>query len=120
MKPTEVTEFIDELGAGVFAQKLGAILSEAAGATILFGDKGKKATIGINLTMQRVGENDQVIVSHKLSKSIPTKRGKKGEEDLTETPFFVGKGGVLSINPPKEDAHGQFQLSTVSDGDRAS
>ena len=61
-----------------------------------------------------MGDNDQVIVSHKLSTSNPTKRGKKAEEDITDTAFFVGKGGVLTINPPKEEASGQFSLEHES------
>lgn len=58
-----------------------------------------------------MGDNDQVIVSHKLSTSNPTKRGKKFEEDITDTAFFVGKGGKLTINAPEEDDSGQFNLT---------
>lgn len=116
MPQTDVNDFIEELGAGVFKEKLAHILSEAALGTVHFGQGNKKGKVTIELTLQQIGENEQVIVSHKLSNSIPTKRGKKSEEDITETPFYVGKGGVLTINPPKEDNNGQFGLNRERDG----
>jgi hypothetical protein len=51
-----------------------------------------------------------------LSSSLPTKRGKKAEEDVTETAFFVGKGGQLTINQPAEEESGQFGLTHEIDG----
>lgn len=77
---------------------------------ILHGTGGKKAKVSLEFTFQQMGDNDQVIVSHKLSTSNPTKRGAKSETDLTDTAFFVGKGGVLTINPPKEEISGQFNF----------
>ncbi|MPW31843.1 hypothetical protein F9L16_23030 [Agarivorans sp. B2Z047] len=107
---TNVDDFISELGAGIFKEKLAHILSQSAMGTILHGDKAKKGKVSIDFTFKRVGDNDQVIISHKLSHITPTKRGKQSEEDVTETPMFVGKGGVLTINQPKEDLSGQFTL----------
>lgn len=110
---TDVNDFISELGAGAFTQKLSLILSEAALNQILHGQGNKKSKINIEFSFQQMGDNEQVIISHKLSKSLPTKRGKKGEEDTTESVFFVGKGGVMTIEPPKEEDCGQFNLQEV-------
>ena len=110
MSKTNVNDFIDELGAGVFKEKLGHVLSDAAMATVMHGIGNKKGKVCIEFTFQQIGENEQVVVSHKLSSSLPTKRGKKSEEDTTDTPMFVGKGGILTIDQPKEDDHGQFSL----------
>lgn len=102
-----------ELGAGNFAAKLAYILSEAAQSQLLYGQGNKKSKINLEFSFQQMGDNDQVIISHKLSKSLPTNRGKKSEEDTTETVFFVGKQGVMTIDPPKEDDNGQFNLQQV-------
>ena len=110
---TDTTEFLRELGAGAFEPKLAHTLSEAALATIINGQGKKKAKVNLEFTIAQVGDNDQVIVSHKIAASMPTKRGKKSEEDTTETPFFVGKGGCMTINQPKEDNSGQFALKQV-------
>ena len=114
MSETNVDEFIEELGAGVFKAKLAKILSDAALATVLYGIGNKKGKVSIEFTFQQIGENEQVVVSHKLCSSLPTKRGKKSEEDITDTPMFVGKGGVMTIGPPEEDDHGQFGLDGQS------
>lgn len=108
---TNVPEFIGECNAGMLIEKLAMALSDAALAQITHGLGSKKAKVSLEFTFQQMGDNDQVIVSHKLSTSNPTKRGKKFEEDITDTAFFVGKGGVLTINQPKEEESGQFTLS---------
>lgn len=107
---TNLNDFMGELGAGVFQAKIEHCLSEAALNTILHGTGNKKGKVTLEFTFQQIGENDQVVVSHKLVSSTPTKRGKRVEEDLTDTPMFVGKGGVLTIEPPKEGESGQFHL----------
>jgi hypothetical protein len=122
MPQTNVDDFISELGAGVFKEKLAHILSEAAMGTILHGN-GKKGKVTLEFTIDQISDNDQVMVFHKLSHSTPTKRGKKSEEDTTATPFYVGKGGVMSINVPEENEGGQQNAALVltmqKDGKRA-
>lgn len=113
---TNVNDFIGELNAGILINQLGDTLSEAALATVLHGKGNKKGKVNIELSFTQIGENDQVVVSAKLSKSVPTKRGKKSEENITDTPMFVGKGGVLTIDAPKVDDSGQFQLNHESEG----
>lgn len=111
---TNVKDFIGALGAGVFETKLSALLSQAAHGTILHGRGNKKGKVTVEFTLQQVGENSQVIVSHRLSHSTPTARGKKTEEDITETPMHVGKNGKMTEDAPKEEFNGQFGLSSVN------
>lgn len=118
MSATNVEDFLSELGGGVFVEKLAAVLSEAALGTVLNGYGNKKGKVAIEFSMQKVGENDQVIISHRLINTTPTKRGKRVEDDTTETPFFVGKGGQLTIDQPREEESGQFGLSHQQDGVR--
>lgn len=113
MSKTNITEFIGELGAGTVESKLEHVLSDAALSAVMHGDGKRKSKVAIELTFSQVGENNQVIVSHKIACTSLTKRGKRMEEDTTETPFFVGKGGVLTINPPEEEMTGQFNLQKV-------
>lgn len=110
MQSTNVKSFISDLSAGIIEEKLGVILSKVALATALHGEANKKGKVAVEFTFQRFGEGEQVMIAAKLSCSAPTKRGKSTEEDTTDTPMFVGKGGVLSVSAPKEDNNGQFQL----------
>jgi hypothetical protein len=109
-KKTNVADFIGECNAGILIEKLSHSLSDAAMSQLNHGIGSKKAKVTLEFTFQQMGDNDQVIVSHKLTTSNPTKRGKKFEEDVTDTAFFVGKGGALTINPPVENESGQFNL----------
>jgi hypothetical protein len=110
-RETNVADFIGECNAGILKDKLALALSDAAMAQLNHGIGSKKAKVSLEFTFQQMGDNEQVIVSHKLSTSNPTKRGKKFEEDVTDTAFFVGKGGQLTINQPQEDDNGQFALN---------
>lgn len=115
-RKTDVAEFIGECNAGILIEKIGIALSDAALAQVTHGIGSKKAKVNLEFTFQQMGDNEQVIVSHKLTTSNPTKRGKKYEEDVTETAFHVGKGGKLTINAPEEDDNGQFNLQPEQDG----
>lgn len=113
---TNVPEFFGELGAGVVQEKLAHVLSECALAVASNDNAKKVGKIGIELTFAKFGEGAQVLIAHKISKSIPTKRGKRTEEDTTETLMYVGRGGVMTINPPREEYNGQFNLKMQQDG----
>ena len=106
---TNVDDFVSELNAGVLIDQLGISLSAAALATIANG-RSAKGKVSLDFTFGQIGDNDQVLVSVKLSSVMPSKKGKKSEENTTETPFFVGKGGQLTIDAPKESLTGQFSL----------
>ena len=89
MAKTDVHEFLGELDAGIFENKLATALSEVA-LGVLAHDK------------QADSDNPSVQIQHKLSYVKPTKRGKSAEEDTTATPMFVHKGGALSVTPDKD------------------
>lgn len=100
MSKTNVTEFIGELDAGIFENKLAAALSEVALGVL---NHDKLGTVKLEFTLKKMdSDNPQVQIQHKLSYVKPTKRGKSSEEDTTATPMYVHKGGVLSVTPDKE------------------
>ena len=99
---TNTAQFIDDLDAGVFAEKLGKILSDVAAGVI---DHDKVGNITIQLDMKRIGTSYQVAISHKLKSTKPTRKGKLTEEETTQTPMHVGKHGALSLFPEN-----QFQM----------
>lgn len=115
-RKTDVNDFLGECNAGILIEKIAVALSDAAMSQINHGGGNKKAKLTIEFGFQQMGDNEQVIVSHKLASSLPTKRGKKAEEDITETAFFVAKGGRLTINQPTEEESGQFGLNREIDG----
>ncbi|XBS71126.1 hypothetical protein ABK905_09225 [Acerihabitans sp. KWT182] len=108
---TNVPDFFSELDAGVFENKFAAALNAVSLGALNFGGKGKVVlTFDIDRLSNSV-EEKQVHIKHKLTFTIPTKRGKSSEEDTTETPMYVSKRGKLTILP--ED---QGQLFTIAGG----
>ncbi|URQ87697.1 hypothetical protein [Pseudoalteromonas sp. SCSIO 43088] len=107
---TDVDAFFSELEAGAFKAKLQHMLSEVALGQVIHGGKNRKGKVNIELSFQQVGDNNQVMLSSKVSFTALTKRGAKAETATNETPFYVGKGGVLTIEQPKEEYNGQFSL----------
>ncbi|MBQ1784675.1 MAG: hypothetical protein II007_13595 [Gammaproteobacteria bacterium] len=93
---TNVTDFITDLDGGVFAEKLSKVLSDVAGSVI---DSNKRGEVIIKLTFRQIGSGSQVGIGTKLSFVRPTRRGKYTEEDTTETPMHVGRGGKVTILP---------------------
>lgn len=107
-RKTVVPEFLGELDAGIFENKISAALNAAALGVLNNGGKGK-VTIEFDLSrMSNSMEEKRVMIAHKLKFTTPTPRGKSSEEDTTETPMYVGKGGKLAIMQ-----EGQGQLFTI-------
>jgi hypothetical protein len=104
---TDLEGFLSELGGGVFREKLALILSQVALATSVHGNNGKKGKVNVSFTITRVNDNDQVMITHKLEHVTPTNRGDKSARDLMSTPMFVGRGGKLTIDQPRESCSGQ-------------
>lgn len=109
MAKTNIYDFLGELDAGIFEQKLATALSDVA-LGVLNHDKQGKVVLEFSLKKMD-SDNPQVQIQHKLSYVKPTKRGKSSEEDTTATPMYVHKGGVLSVTPSKD----QMPLFTGSD-----
>lgn len=94
---TNVPDFLGELDAGVFINKIAGALNTAALGVLNNGSKGK---VVLTFDIDRMGnsiEEKRVMIKHKLQYITPTPRGKVSEEDTTETPMFVNRGGKLTI-----------------------
>lgn len=98
MKPTDTSEFINSLNAGVFAQQVGRALSDVAAGVV---DHNKKGKVIITLELSPIGESNQVKINHKLDFTQPTKRGSKREDTALDTPMYVTENGLelFQTNP---------------------
>ena len=94
---TDFPEMLEDLDAGNFLNKIEAALSAVAFGTITHGKQGE---LNIKFSFKKIGDSQQVMIAHKLTFSQPTVRGKVSEEDTTETPMYVQRGGKLTILPP--------------------
>ena len=86
---TVVPDFLGELDAGVFMNKIAAALNTTALGVLNNGTKGK---VVLTFDIERMGnsvEEKRVKIKHKLNYVTPTPRGKASEEDTTETPMWV-------------------------------
>lgn len=105
---TNVPDFLGELDAGVFMNKIAGALNTAALGVLNNGSKGK---VVLTFDIDRMGnsiEEKRVMIKHKLQYVTPTPRGIVSEEDTTETPMFVNRGGKLTIL--QEDQGNLFTL----------
>ena len=96
---TDVNEFITDLDAGVFEQKLAAALSAVAAGVI---DHEAVGEVNIKLKLKPIGSY-QIEVTQTLDYTVPKRRGKVTETDQTKTPMHVGKGGRLSFFPENQN-----------------
>lgn len=110
---TDVNLFLGECNAGMLIEKVSAALSDAALAQLYHAKKNVKGKVALTFTFQQIGDNEQVTVTHAIETKIPTKRGFRAEQDITETAFHVGKGGALSINAPRIDDRDQFNMQCL-------
>lgn len=113
-RATNVPEFLSELDAGIFENKISAVLNEVALGVLNNRQKGEvKITLSLE-PMSTSAEEKRVKIKHKLSFTKPTPRGKSSEDDTTETPMFVNRGGKLTIL--QEDQGQLFGLNGSPDG----
>ena len=96
-----VSELLDDLDAGVFAQKVTTAIAEAALGVVHTGKKGK---VVIAFDMARIGDANQVQLTHSLRYIKPTNKGKVTEEDTTSTPLHVGPRGHLTLFPASQQS----------------
>lgn len=111
---TVVPDFLGELDAGVFMNKIAAALNTVGLGVLNNGNKGK---VVLTFDFERMGnsvEEKRVKIKRKLQYSTPTPRGKASEEDTTETPMWVNKGGKLTIL--QEDQGQLFSIKGTTDG----
>jgi hypothetical protein len=94
----DATVLLNDLDGGVFMQKLASALALAA-AGVVENDGRRKGRVSMEFLISRIGESNQVSISHTLKYKRPTRRGYAAEDDTTETPVYVGSQGRLSIMP---------------------
>ena len=101
-KPTNVSDFISNLGAGVTEQIISKVLSDAAVAVLVLEGK-KSADVKLELKLSKMSEDSDVGVKidAKVSYKIPTKRGDKTENETRESVFFLDPQKGLIDTPPK-------------------
>ncbi|MBB3192082.1 hypothetical protein [Halomonas cerina] len=107
---TDVNALLDDLDAGVFREKLGRALSDAAAGVVQTGKAGK---VTVTLDLKQIADSSQVDCSHKLSYTVPTAKGKRSEENTTKTPLYVGRGGKLTLFPENQ---GKFEFEPQGQG----
>lgn len=98
---TDASQVIADLDGGVFLKKLTHALGDVALGAIISGKTGK---VTFELSFKPFETTSQVEISHKLKFDKPTDTGKLVEETTRKTPFYVGKGGCLSILPFDQEA----------------
>lgn len=108
-KAFDFKDALEEMSGGTFNAALSRALQDTALATAEHGRKGKKGRLVITLDLERLGESNQVTMTHRLSASRPTLRGKATEEYATETVFYVSSKGHLSVTLPHPDMFKQMQ-----------
>lgn len=95
------SQLLDDLDAGIFDQKVTAAVAEAALGVVTTGKKGK---VVITLDIKRIGDSNQVEMTHGLRYIKPTNKGKVTEEDTTATPLHVSARGHLSLFPATQQS----------------
>lgn len=93
---TQLVVLLPDLDGNAFEQKLDAVLSQVA---LAVRDLGKKGQVSVNFDMTRIGESNQITLSHQIKYTQPTERGKRIEEDRTETPLYVSNHGQMTPFP---------------------
>ena len=114
-KPTNVSDFISNLGAGVTEQIISKVLSDAAVAVLVLDGK-KSADVKLELKLSKMSEDSDVGVKidAKVSYKIPTKRGDKTENETRESVFFLDPQKGLVDTPPKRKE--EFQNDSMASG----
>ncbi|RBP74072.1 hypothetical protein [Marinobacter nauticus] len=96
---TDTAQFINDLDAGVFTEKVGRALSEIAGGVI---DHDKAGKLTLTFDLKRLGNANKVLVKHKLAFTVPTSKGKITEEETTDSDMHVNAGGRLTSLPENQ------------------
>lgn len=95
---SETAEFIGELDAGVFEEKLLRILGDTAMAAMT---NSKEGEITLKFKIKPMSQS-QANVTHTIEFKAPTKNGKKSETNTTSTLLYVGAKGKMSLFPENQ------------------
>lgn len=100
-KPQSVSDLLEDLDAGIYSQKVTTAIAEAALGVAHTGKKGK---VVLTFDIARIGDSNQVTLTHGLKYVKPTSKGKVTEEDTTSTPLHVGPRGHLTLFPATQQS----------------
>ncbi len=95
---SEIGEFIGELGAGVFEEKLTRTLRETALAAMQHCKSGE---ITLKFKITPINQS-QAKISHAINSKAPLLHGEKTEKNLTDTHMYVGEKGKMSLFPENQ------------------
>jgi len=85
-------------------------LREVAAKTCEHGQFGKEGKVVLTLKFVPAKEGEQVIISSKVYKEVPTSTGHKKQDYNHETPFFLDKNMELCAYVPEENPGGQLNI----------
>lgn len=97
-KPTDVSNFMGDLNAGIFEKQLGAVLSDVASGVVM---NSKQGEVTIKLKIKQISDTQQVNISHSIDYKTPTAKGHRTELSEGATPMHVLKGGCISLMPER-------------------
>ncbi|MCC5855150.1 MAG: hypothetical protein JJU10_05615 [Idiomarina sp.] len=92
---TKVEDFLSDLEAGTFVDRVSQALSNVALGVVTNGKKGK---VTIQFDLSQIGDSSQITIDHTLSYVKPTAKGKVTEVTTSKTPMHVNKGGKITWN----------------------
>lgn len=95
---SEVAEFLSELGAGTFDEKLQRTLNEVASLVMTNNREGE---VTLKFKMKPISSS-QAKITHTIDFKAPTINGQKSEKNTTETVMYVGAKGKLSLFPENQ------------------
>lgn len=93
---TDFAALLGDLNGGVYEQQINAAISDIAANVVTHGKKGE---LTLKLTINQIGDSNQVSVAHMLKSIVPKPRGKITEENTVDTPLHVERGGKLTLYP---------------------
>ncbi|MGI2978196.1 hypothetical protein ACRTDN_00400 [Vibrio alginolyticus] len=105
-RTTNFPKLMQELDGGVVSNVVGLALSNVARA-VSYSDK--QGNVKMDLKLKPMGTNNEMVeITVNMSVKEPKARfGTKSEDFQYTSIAYVGKGGKLTYDRPKEDIHGQ-------------
>ena len=108
-RTTNFPKLMQELDGGVISNVVGLALSNVARA-VSYSDK--QGSVKMDLKLKPMGTNNEMVeITVNMSVKEPkTGFGTKSEDFKYTSIAYVGKGGKLTYDRPKEDIHGQAAI----------
>lgn len=108
-RTTNFPKLMQELDGGVISNVVGLALSNVARA-VSYSDK--QGSVKMDLKLKPMGTNNEMVeITVNMSVKEPkTGFGTKSEDFQYTSIAYVGKGGKLTYDRPKEDIHGQAAI----------